>query len=95
MKYFKSRFEIWSTCWNSSNVNESDKKKMLWYKRQHEFLKFCMLKEFSITTTITVSNSVFIGAVFQFEVIDAFATKKKKVYEAMHSLRYDRQLEFL
>ena len=54
-----------------------------------------MLNEFSITTTITVSNSVFIGAVFQFEVIDAFATKKKKVYEAMHSLRYDRQLEFL
>ena len=53
-----------------------------------------MLKEFSITTTITVSNSVFIGAVFQFEVIDAFSTKKK-VYEAMHSLRYDRQLEFL
>ena len=37
-----------------------------------------MLKEFSITTTITVSNSVFIGAVFQFEVTDALVTKKKK-----------------
>ena len=43
-----------------------------------------MLKEFSITTTITVSNSVFIGAVFQFEVSAALVTRKfkKKVYEA-------------
>ena len=38
-----------------------------------------MLKEFSITTTITVSNSMFIGAVFQFEVTDALDKKIKSI----------------
>ena len=38
---------------------------------------FCVLKEFSITTTITVSIIMFIGVVFQFKVTDMLMTKKK------------------
>ena len=37
---------------------------------------FCVLKEFSITTTITVSIIMFIGVVFQFKVTDMLMTKK-------------------
>ena len=58
---------------------KKQKKNQLKYKQQHYLLKLCMLNEFNITTTIKVSNSMFIGAVFQFEVT---ARDKKKLYKA-------------